>query len=45
MSTEQNKVLVHRFFDELCNQRQLAIADELGTRSLRKDKNNLFYKE
>jgi steroid delta-isomerase-like uncharacterized protein len=29
MSTDQNKVLVHRFFDEMCNQRKLNLADEL----------------
>ena len=29
MATAQNKNLVHRFFDEMCNQRKLDIADEL----------------
>lgn len=29
MATDQNKNLVHRFFDEMCNQRKLDIADEL----------------
>jgi steroid delta-isomerase-like uncharacterized protein len=29
MSTEQNKTVVRRFFDEVCNQRKLEIADEL----------------
>jgi steroid delta-isomerase-like uncharacterized protein len=29
MSTNQNQILVRRFFDEMCNQRKLNIADEL----------------
>ena len=29
MATDQNKNLVRRFFDEMCNQRKLNIADEL----------------
>jgi predicted ester cyclase len=29
MSTEENKMLVHRFFEELMNQRNLALADDL----------------
>ena len=29
MATDQNKNLVKRFFDEMCNQRKLDIADEL----------------
>jgi steroid delta-isomerase-like uncharacterized protein len=29
MTTDQNKTLVQRFFDEMCNQRKLDIADEL----------------
>lgn len=29
MATDQNKNLVNRFFDEMCNQRKLDIADEL----------------
>jgi steroid delta-isomerase-like uncharacterized protein len=29
MATDQNKNLVRRFFDEMCNQRELNIADEL----------------
>jgi steroid delta-isomerase-like uncharacterized protein len=29
MATNQNEVLVRRFFDEMCNQRKLNIADEL----------------
>lgn len=29
MSTDQNKTLVGRFFDEVCNQRMLSVADEL----------------
>jgi len=29
MATNQNETLVRRFFDEMCNQRKLAIADEL----------------
>lgn len=29
MSTSQNQNLVHRFFDEMCNQKKLDIADEL----------------
>lgn len=29
MSTDQNKTLVRRFFDEVCNQRKLSVADEL----------------
>src|ERR671914_90636 len=29
MATDQNQTLVRRFFDEVCNQRNLSIADEL----------------
>ena len=29
MSTEQNKAIVRRFFDEVCNQRKLQVADEI----------------
>lgn len=29
MATDQNQTLVRRFFDEICNQRKLDIADEL----------------
>ncbi|GAC1362059.1 MAG: hypothetical protein NVSMB38_45350 [Ktedonobacteraceae bacterium] len=29
MSTEENKTLVQRFFDEVCNARKLDVADEL----------------
>lgn len=29
MTTDQNKTFVRRFFDEMCNQRKLNIADEL----------------
>lgn len=29
MTTDQNKTLVRRFFDEMCNQRKLNVADEL----------------
>ena len=29
MSTEQNKAVVRRFFDEICNARKLQVADEL----------------
>ena len=29
MSTEENKALVRRFFDEVCNARHLGVADEL----------------
>jgi steroid delta-isomerase-like uncharacterized protein len=29
MATDQNKTLVSRFFDEMCNERKLNIADEL----------------
>ena len=29
MATSQNQTLVRRFFEEMCNQRKLAIADEL----------------
>ena len=29
MSTEENRMLVHRFFEELWNQENLAVADEL----------------
>ena len=29
MSTEENRMLVHRFFEELWNQGNLAVADEL----------------
>ena len=29
MATDQNTISVHRFFEEMCNQRKLDIADEL----------------
>ena len=29
MSTEENKAVVRRFFDEVCNERKLNVADEL----------------
>ena len=29
MSADQNKAIVRRFFDEVCNARNLAVADEL----------------
>ena len=29
MSTEENKAIVRRFFDEVCNERKLNVADEL----------------
>ena len=29
MTTNQNQILVRRFFDEMCNQRNLNVADEL----------------
>ena len=29
MATNQNQTLVNRFFDEVCNQRKLNVADEL----------------
>ena len=29
MSTEQNKAIVRRFFDEVCNERKMEVADEL----------------
>ena len=31
MATNQNQTLVRRFFDEMCNQRKLNVADELFT--------------
>ncbi|HWJ28497.1 MAG TPA: nuclear transport factor 2 family protein, partial [Flavisolibacter sp.] len=31
MATDQNQALVSRFFDEMCNQRNLSLADELFT--------------
>jgi len=31
MSTDQNKIIVRRYFDEMCNQRKLDVADELFT--------------
>jgi steroid delta-isomerase-like uncharacterized protein len=31
MATDQNQTLVRRFFDEVCNQRNLSVADELFT--------------
>ncbi len=29
MATNQNETIIRRFFDEICNQRNLALADEL----------------
>lgn len=31
MSAEENEVLVHRYFEEFCNERKLGLADELMT--------------